>query len=80
MAHAPTTGFIYGLVASDEPLQIRYVGKTITAPILRLKSHLNGKSARSKRLRNWHQEVRERGAETRLRILGEYLLADLRPS
>jgi len=32
-----THGTVYGLFASDEPIQIRYVGQTVTEPLARLR-------------------------------------------
>jgi len=70
------TGFVYGLLASDEPLQIRYVGQTFVSPIERLRSHLSP-SGRKYKHGIWFREVENRGAQIVMRLLGEYPLNTL---
>lgn len=67
-----TTGFVYGLFASDEPLQIRYVGQTKYAPSFRLRQHFIPTNQIHHNLKPWFTEVKERGAEIGMRIFGEY--------
>lgn len=67
-----TSGIIYGLFASDEPLQIRYVGQTKYDAAFRLRQHFHSTSETYKNLRSWFDEVKARGAEIGMRVLGEY--------
>ncbi len=69
-------GYIYGLIASDEPLQIRYVGKCEQSPFHRLRDHLRLRT-RNPAFRDWVNQVRGRGAEVRMRVLGAYPVESL---
>jgi len=71
----PTHGIVYGLFASDEPLQIRYVGKTTRSPESRLWAHCS--SYDSRRVRAWVELVATRRAKVGLRVFGEYPLCEL---
>jgi hypothetical protein len=74
----PTDGCVYGLVASDEPLQIRYVGQTITPPETRLRGRFSKSGCRKfSKCSQWIKEVQARGCVVRMRILGRYALAEL---
>lgn len=70
LSDGPPAGRVYALVASDEPLQVRYVGKVQMGPWDRLRHHL--KDPQTRKLAAWFDEVHTRGAEIRMRILGEY--------
>jgi len=62
-------GVVYGLFASDEPLQIRYVGQTTRKLKERLRTHrLRG----SWEIRKWTKLAAARGAAVNARVLGEY--------
>lgn len=65
------TGLVYGLFASDEPLNIRYVGQTTNGAENRLRSHLCRSGRRTIQGR-WFESVEARGAKIGMRILGEY--------
>lgn len=69
-------GIVYGLFASDEPLQIRYVGQTIHPAITRLKSHIYGWKL-NQPFKNWIKAVLNREAQIGLRVLGRYPVAEL---
>jgi len=69
-------GHVYGLVASDEPLQIRYVGKCEQSPFHRLIDHLRLRST-NRGFCDWVRQVKGRGAAVRMRILGSYPVKDL---
>jgi hypothetical protein len=68
-------GYIYALVASDEPLQIRYIGRTIKP-----KSRWSGTklTVTSKEyLFRWQLSVKVRGAKVEMVILGQYKISSL---
>lgn len=69
-------GSVYGLVASDEPLQIRYVGETEDSK-RRLGQYLNPNTGISRRLRSWIDDVIKRGARVEMVILGRYPVFEL---
>lgn len=66
-------GIVYGLLDVAEPLQIRYVGQTKVHPQARLSQHVTHYShGRSASLNRWIKEVRYRGSNVVMRVLGEY--------
>jgi hypothetical protein len=65
---APQTDMVYGLVSSDEPLQIRYVGRTRT-PSLRLSQHRRRRGGYNTPLWQWADAVVRRGAQIEMRFL-----------
>lgn len=71
----PTKGIIYGLFSDDEPTVIRYVGKTIYEPEVRLRSHLRIK--RGGEYGNWIRAVLSRGGSIGMRVIGVYPLDQL---
>ena len=71
-----TEGIAYGLFASDEPLQIRYVGQTYLPPFMRLRAHLMPQNKNAK-VREWAKAVQARGGRVGMRILGRYPIAEL---
>lgn len=77
------TGYIYGLYASDAPLDCRYIGKTIQTLIRRLRKHLSdAKSGKECYRDRWIRSVVERGATIVIReieIHGLSSLDDLNP-
>lgn len=62
----------YALLASDEPLHVRYVGLTNQPLIVRLASHLAGKQARYAAKQAWFGEVTARGAKVVMRVLSRH--------
>lgn len=64
------TGVVYGLVADDEPLQVRYVGSTLT-PKMREAAY-RGERAHTSRLNEWIRSVKSRGSTVSFRVLGRY--------
>ena len=67
---------VYGLFASDEPLQIRYVGITTQDTRTRLRGHhleLKRRFPRKNhRKSDWIQSVLDRGAEVNIRLLSSH--------
>jgi hypothetical protein len=69
-------GLVYALFASDEPLQIRYIGATMY-PQRRIREHIGSYCKSSKFVRDWIEEVRVRGAEVQVKVLGKYSVQEL---
>ena len=64
-------GYVYGLFASDKPLELRYIGQTRYEPVVRLRSHLTSNKGL---LRAWIEDVHQRNATVGMRVLETCLL------
>ncbi len=68
------TGAIYGLYSSAEPLQIRYVGRTVNSLDTRLGDHLSKSRRPTNRFPvcDWIRLEYAKGNRVRIRELGRY--------